>query len=124
MSAKSKFTVTYTPHPDRSALVCTLDGRLLGTPDCYAFLTEARDRTEAGVRHLILDCAGVDRINSTGVGILAALYTSVSRRDGQVVLVNLADHLRDILEVMRLFEFLREEETVVAALGTLAGQEG
>ncbi len=76
-----------------------------------------RQHIERGCIHVIIDLAAVDRVDSTGVGILASIYTSAHRRGGRVIIVKADDRAREVLSIMRLFDFLETAETADAALG-------
>ena len=116
MTARPSLTVSYDVQTDHRALVCTLTGSLIGTAESYDFLQEVRDQLENSCRHVVLDLAHVKRINSTGVGILAAIYTSAHEREGLVVLVNIDNPTRSLLSVMHLLDFLKIADSVDAAL--------
>ena len=117
MTTVPNVTVTFREDEVRQAVVCTLTGRLIGKAASYAFLEEARQRIERGCIHVIVDLATVDRIDSTGVGILASLYTSAHRRGGRVFVVHADARAREVLSIMRLMDFLETAETTDAALG-------
>jgi anti-anti-sigma factor len=117
MTTVPNVTATYLEDEERHAVVCTLSGKLIGKTASYAFLEEARQRIERGCIHVIIDLAGVDRVDSTGVGILASIYTSAHRRGGRVFVVNADARARDVLSIMRLMEFLETAESADAALG-------
>jgi anti-sigma B factor antagonist len=124
MTARPSLTVTYGLDADRQVLVGTLTGSLIGTAESYAFLAEVQEKLEDECRHVVLDLAHVKRLNSTGVGILAAIYTSAHKRQGQVVLVNVDDPTRAILSVMHLLEFLQIAGSLDAALQLIPQPEG
>lgn len=117
MSTGSNITVAYREDAGRQALVCTLNGKLIGKPASYAFLDQVREHLERGFLHVIVELSHVDRIDSTGVGILASIYTSAHRRGGRVFLVGPDARAREVLSVMRLLDFLELAESSDAALG-------
>lgn len=117
MTTLPNVTASYREDADRQALVCTLTGRLIGKAGSYAFLEETRQFIERGCIHVIIDLAAVDRVDSTGVGILASIYTSAHRRGGRVFVVNADARAREVLSIMRLMDFLETAETADAALG-------
>jgi anti-sigma B factor antagonist len=123
MTSRPSLTVSYDVQTDYRALVCTLTGSLIGTAESYAFLQEVQEQLENGCLHVILDLAHVKRINSTGVGILAAIYTSAHKREGQVVLVNIDNPTRSLLSVMHLLDFLKTAGSLGAALGLVQEPE-
>ncbi len=110
------FAITFREEPSRHALVCALGGKLIGRPDCYAFLQDTRRHIEAGLINVIIDFSDIQRIDSTGVGILASIYTSANRRSGRVFIVNPDARAQEVMTVMRLFDFLEPATSVDDAL--------
>jgi len=89
----------------------TLSGKLLGTPECYQFLEDLRDRIRDGHVLVRLHMQDVDMINSSGAGILAALAESARKQNGSLTLVGVQPRSRKVLEFMRLHEFIDLADT-------------
>ncbi|HOX25398.1 MAG TPA: STAS domain-containing protein [Candidatus Krumholzibacteria bacterium] len=106
--------------PDRAEQVVTLKGKLIGTPECYAFLDETRERIQDGLIRVILDLSQVELINSTGAGILAALLISARRQNGGLALVGLSDRCLQVLEFMHLHHFAAICDSIDVARDILA----
>jgi anti-anti-sigma factor len=58
----------------------------------------------SAVRAIEIDLSKVRALDSSGVGVLVAMYDTVSRRRAPVIwrLLNPAPHVRQLLELMRL----------------------
>jgi len=54
-------------------------------------------------KKIILNLAGVDFIDSSGVGELVACFTSVRNTGGELKLLNLTQKVRDVLHVTKLY---------------------
>jgi anti-sigma B factor antagonist len=71
---------------------------------------------EGGAPSVLLNFAGVEYINSTGIALIVGLLAR-ARKDGTKVLsAGLSDHYREIFEVTRLADFMElypDEETAV-----------
>jgi anti-anti-sigma factor len=72
----------------------------------------------AGAARLLLNFAGVDYINSTGIAVIVGLLAR-ARKDGrQLVICGLSEHYRTIFEITRLIDFMQvfpDEDGAVAA---------
>ena len=72
-----------------------------------------------GGASILLNFAGVNYINSTGIALIVGLLAR-ARRDGRTLMcAGLSDHYREIFEVTRLADFMQlypDEETAVAGL--------
>jgi len=56
-----------------------------------------------GKKKIILNLAGVDYIDSSGVGELVASYTTVRNAGGELKLLNLTQKVQDVLHVTKLY---------------------
>ena len=61
-----------------------------------------RDLAGQGKKKLLLNLAGVDYVDSSGIGELIANYTTVSRQGGQLKLLNLTDRIQNLLVITKL----------------------
>jgi anti-sigma B factor antagonist len=57
-----------------------------------------------GVRAIVLDFAGLDYMNSGGIGLLVTLLVRAQRQRQRVLAYGLSDHYRQIFELTRLDE--------------------
>jgi anti-sigma B factor antagonist len=99
-----------------AAAVYRLSGALVGSPESYEFLEEIRTQAKRSDAPIILNMEGIEQVNSTGVGILAACYTSVTNAGGKICLASVPRRLQTILDVVHLTEVLcslgDEEEAI------------
>jgi anti-sigma B factor antagonist len=61
-----------------------------------------RDLAGEGKKKLLLNLAGVNYVDSSGIGELIANYTTVSRQGGQLKLLNLTDRIQNLLVITKL----------------------
>jgi anti-sigma B factor antagonist len=67
---------------------------------------------DGGFRQILLNMAGVDYIDSSGLGELVAAYTTVAAAGGEMKLLNLAKRPHDLLKITKLctvFEIFEDE---------------
>ena len=67
-----------------------------------ALRNSVRRLADDGKKKLLLNLAGVKYIDSTGIGELIASYTTVTRHDGQLKLLNLTDRIQNLLVITKL----------------------
>ncbi len=81
---------------------------------------ELRDRLvsmiEADTRHLILDLADLEFINSVGLGGIIAAHLRCRRADGEILLAAPQPAIRELLDVTRLTKLFSIHDTVDSAL--------
>ena len=69
-----------------------------------------------GVRAIVLSFAGLDYMNSGGIGLLVTLLVRAQRQHQQVLAYGLSDHYRQIFELTRLDEAVGIHESEADAL--------
>jgi|GEM_PF-5965390 len=106
MDRRPVLRVEHQSDDSRQACIYELKGKLIGSPVCFTFLEEARDRIQEGYPNVVLMMKNVTLINSTGIGIIASLYTSTKNQGGKVCVVSVSDKIRRPLESMHLWQFL------------------
>jgi anti-anti-sigma factor len=105
-------------HDDRT-WIYTLAGDLYGNSEGYAFQDEVRAEVQAGCRRIVVDLAGVGRIDSSGVGILVAMMFSASNAGGALCLVALSDKVEKVLGIAMLLDHIAHAPSVPEALAKL-----
>lgn len=73
---------------------------------------------EDGKKNVVFDLGGVTAIDSSGIGEMVACYTTMTKRDGQLKLLNLSPKINDILQVTQLitvFDVFDDEREAIAS---------
>ena len=60
--------------------------------------------TSAGAQKIVLNFAGLDYMNSSGIGLLVTLLIRTQRHKQRLLACNLSDHYEQIFELTRLNE--------------------
>ena len=74
---------------------------------------------ESGARYFVLNVEQVDYMDSSGLGQLVSLWTSVRTKGGNLVLLKPSDRVRRLFAVTRLhvvFDVFQDEERALAAI--------
>jgi anti-sigma B factor antagonist len=77
-----------------------------------------------GDTRIILDLAGVDFVDSVGLGVVVAALKRVRSRGGDVVVAGAAPRVREVFEITRLDEIVAlfpDVDDALAALGPSVG---
>src|ERR1700736_3177570 len=100
------------------ATVVDIVGRI-ALADGSAGLRDAiRVLLERGKKHIVLNLAGVDFIDSSGLGELVRTHASVRSHGGQLKLVNPSKHVHDLLKMTKLDRVLDIEQDEASALNS------
>jgi anti-sigma B factor antagonist len=82
------------------------------------FRKQSTTLIEAGARKLIVNLAGVEYMDSMGLGEMIACYTSLQRMNGGFKLLNLSSRLHHLLVITKLntvFEIFDSEPAAIAS---------
>ena len=72
-----------------------------------------------GQLNLILNMERVQMMDSSGLGVLVAAYTSIQRNEGRVVLLNLGGNIRSLIvmaKLMTIFDCYNSEAEALAGI--------
>ena len=96
--------------------ILELKGRITVGPEASALRNRVAEFTAAGENKLVLEMAGVDYIDSTGLGALVMCATSLRKHGGNVKLVAVNRRNIELLVMTKLatvFELFPDEQDAV-----------
>lgn len=96
--------------------ILDLKGRITVGPEATALREKVASLTAAGIKNVVLNLAHVDYIDSTGLGALVIVATSLRKAGGNVKLVNLNRRNIELLVMTKLatvFEIFNDEQDAV-----------
>jgi anti-anti-sigma factor len=103
--------------------ILRLHGRFATGQDSAYLRSKSDEIKAAGYSKVLADFSQVSYIDSTGIGFLIGIYTSVLKNaNGRFALANLNRRVRDVLELTRLANVMPIYSTEDAAIEALASQ--
>ena len=99
-------------------VVLQVAGKLMGGPDADAFQDQIKQILDGGRRKILVDLGDVSWVNSTGLGILIAGHSTVTKSGGELKLCKVSRRVESILMVPRLnmiFESYADEAQALAS---------
>ena len=97
--------------------VLRLEGRFATGQDSLYLHDKAEELKASGCLKVLVDFARVDYVDSTGIGFLIGIYTSVQKSpQGRFGLVNANRRVREVLELTRLAQIIRTYPSEAAAV--------
>jgi anti-sigma B factor antagonist len=97
-------------------VILDLTGEMTVGPPAAALREKLRELAESGRTRVILNLAGVDYIDSTGLGAMVVCYTTMQKLGGKLVLLNLRRRQLELLVLTKLstvFEVFDDEQDAV-----------
>lgn len=126
VSAALQVQVRYEADEDCAFAVATVAGEV----DCYTH-TELRrhlvDAAERGAASIIVDAAGIEFIDSSGLGVLVGAYKRARRRQGHLLIAAAPDRVTKMLMITglnRVFGVFDSVPDAVDELHRLATEAG
>ena len=101
-----------------AAAVIDLRGDISGQAD--AAMADAYAAAARAGKPILLNFAGVEYINSTGIAVIVKLLASARREGRAVAATGLSAHYREIFQITRLSDFMRIYDDEAAALAARA----
>jgi anti-sigma B factor antagonist len=86
------------------------------TAACEPVLMSAYEAAGASTSRLVLNFAGLEYMNSGGIGMLVTLLVRANRQRQQLAAYGLSDHYREIFELTRLDEAILIYDSEESAL--------
>jgi len=87
--------------------VIKVKGNLIGDDESRDVRERVQEVTSAGIRKVIIDLHGVKWMNSHGVGIIMACYSTIYGAEGKLHVSRISDKVRlilDLTKVITLFD--------------------
>lgn len=103
-------------------VVVSLGGNLLGDPDTSQMRERFYTLLEGKSRKFVIDLTGVRLINSSGLGALLAVLTSIKNRKGDLRLANVSANVASLLLITKLVTILKIYDTVERALDSYGNE--
>jgi len=104
--------------------VIDVQGDLVVNANPMALHAMVKNALERGERQIVLNVAGIVRMDSTCLGELVASYTSTIARGGVMKLAAPNEHVRRLLELTRLDTIIRAFATDEEAIADFTPRQG
>jgi len=98
--------------------VIDLDGRITLGDESALLRDLIREKVNSGHKTLLLNLAGVNYIDSTGLGELVSGYRLVKGQGGELKLMNLSKRVSDLLQITKLYSVFDIHDDEVKAVAS------
>ena len=99
--------------------VVSLSGKFLAGSDGPYLRQKVKDLIDAGSKGLVLNFSEVPYIDSTGLGFLAGSRVTAENAGVRMILASVNQHVRKVLDDVKLSQFFTISEDEAAALAQL-----
>ena len=94
----------FSSRKEKSVVIFDLVGGLEGGPDSYEIKDVVSEMLEKGDRRFLLNLDHVDFVNSSGIGIIASIFSSISNAGGEMKICNANDRVSRVMMITKLLE--------------------
>lgn len=105
---------------DPTASVLAIFGDVTGSSE-QALMDAFAKAVDGGARTIVLDFAGLDYMNSGGIGLLVTLLVRANRQGQRLLAIGLSDHYREIFSLIRLDDAIGIHDNATAAVAASRG---
>ncbi|HUL32938.1 MAG TPA: STAS domain-containing protein [Candidatus Eisenbacteria bacterium] len=96
--------------------VVDITGRIVLGEESAALRALVRDLLSKGHKHILLNLAEVNYIDSSGLGDLVGAFTTVRKEGGELKLLKLTNKVSDLMQITRLYTVFDIKDDEVAAV--------
>lgn len=98
----------FTHYVRSNVSIVALEGNLLGEADSQPTLEFIQNQIAEGHKNFVLNLTHLKYVNSTGLSVLLTTLSKSRNAGGDLVLVNIPDQLRQLLQITKLLEVFME----------------
>jgi len=96
--------------------ILDLKGKMLIGEGDELLREKINNLVEGGKKKVLLNLADVPYVDSAGLGEIVRCYTTVSRKDGKLKLLNLTKRIHDLLSITKLLTVFETYDTEEEAI--------
>ena len=96
--------------------VISLQGNLMGGPDAAGLNSQLHELLAAGKKHVVLDLAGVEFMNSSGLGMLIGSASTVKNAGGKLKLAHASEKILALIKITKLSPVFEQYDSVQSAV--------
>ena len=99
--------------------VFQLSGKIIGGRETAMFHGRMREYLNLNKKHFVIDLAGVERLNSVGLGMLTSAFVTVKKEGGHLVLANITsiESLLAMTRLLTVFPHYDSTQEAIASVG-------
>jgi anti-sigma B factor antagonist len=101
--------------PSVAASIIDIQGEITGFAE-DPLMDAVNEASTPATRAIILNCAGLEYMNSSGIGLLVTLLIRLNRQKQRLLAYGLSEHYRHIFELTRLTDAIGVYDDEAAAL--------
>jgi len=111
---------TYSVEEKGPVTLLHLTGSLIERSQAEPLIKDVDKQLSAGRNLFVLDLGAFEYMNSSGLGVLINLLTKTRSRDGEIVIIQVNNKIRELLIITKLITVFKVSEDWDAAFAELS----
>ncbi|MCJ7813617.1 STAS domain-containing protein [bacterium] len=103
---------------EENVVVVEVQGKLMGGPETDECHKKMKYLIEEGHQQIVIDLSRVEWVNSSGLGMLVACYTSCRNAGGYFKIAGATEKTKSLLTMTKLITVLESFENTEQAIGS------
>lgn len=103
---------------ENNIALLTLKGDFLGEPETTKVREKIHSLVGDEIKHVVLDLGGVNYVNSSGLGTLISVLTTMRNAGGDLRLARIGDKVQNLFVITQLIKVFDTYETIDQALSS------
>lgn len=97
-------------------VIIALEGKIMGGPEAGEINEQINNFIDNKKNRIVIDLKKVEWMNSSGLGILIGVVTTLKNNNGRMILVNISERIENLLKITKLIDVFEIEKDVESAL--------
>ncbi len=93
-------------------VVVELIGDVIGGPDAGSLNEKIHDYAQKSINKFVVDLSQVELMNSSGLGMLIGAMTTLRNTKGDLVLVNVTERIKNLLNITKLSSVFKSFDSI------------
>ncbi len=99
-------------------VIIALSGKIMGGPEAGEINEQINNFIDKGKINIIIDLKHVEWMNSSGLGILIGVITTLKNNNGKMVLTNVSERILNLLKITKLINVFEIEQDFDSAIAS------
>ncbi len=99
-------------------VIIALSGKIMGGPEAGEINEQINNFIDKGKINIIIDLKQVEWMNSSGLGILIGVITTLKNNSGKMVLTNVSERILNLLKITKLINVFEIEQDFDSAIAS------
>ncbi len=103
---------------ENGIVIIELKGKLMGGPDASVLHERLYEYLHDNKNKMVIDLGKVEWMNSSGLGILISILTTIRNHDGDLKVAKITEKVKNLLKVTKLLQVFEMYDSIDDAINS------